>query len=235
MTTVLPSTGTATVAPGPVTPAGWWPLVSVDDVENAGRIPLPVSIEGSPWVVVVLDGEVAALRDLCPHRRVPLSAGSVADQPTGQVLECGYHGWSYDKNGHCASIPALGEGRVPRGMGSVAALHAVASNGVVWGTVDAESAGPVPEISPDRVFLCPQKVLHPAAKVIAALSGDSVGAATLAGTEFVVPDSDLSYFVRPITSDTTSVFPLVRATSFEIGVPAWLSRIEQLNASAISI
>jgi phenylpropionate dioxygenase-like ring-hydroxylating dioxygenase large terminal subunit len=56
------------------------------------------------------DGQVRAARDLCPHRRAPLSAGRVVDGH----LECPYHGWAYDGTGRCTLVPALGaDARVP--------------------------------------------------------------------------------------------------------------------------
>jgi len=56
------------------------------------------------------DGTVRAARDLCPHRRAPLSAGTVVDGD----LRCPYHGWTYDGSGRCTLVPALGgDGRVP--------------------------------------------------------------------------------------------------------------------------
>ena len=48
--------------------------------------------------------------DRCPHRRAPLSAGTVEDG----VLRCPYHGWAFDGSGTCVEIPALGpDARVP--------------------------------------------------------------------------------------------------------------------------
>ena len=38
------------------------------------------------------DGQVFALRDICPHRGVPLSAGQV--MPDNSV-QCPYHGWQF--------------------------------------------------------------------------------------------------------------------------------------------
>ncbi len=56
------------------------------------------------------DGETCVARDVCPHRRAPLSAGTVVDG----VLTCPYHGWSYDGAGRCVNVPAIGrEGRIP--------------------------------------------------------------------------------------------------------------------------
>jgi phenylpropionate dioxygenase-like ring-hydroxylating dioxygenase large terminal subunit len=49
------------------------------------------------------DGTVFALRDICPHRGIPLSCG----QFDGKEVECCYHGWRFDASGHCTHIPAL--------------------------------------------------------------------------------------------------------------------------------
>ncbi len=48
-------------------------------------------------------GEVYALRDVCPHRAAPLSAGRLADG----MVECPYHGWKFRTDGQCAAIPSL--------------------------------------------------------------------------------------------------------------------------------
>lgn len=53
------------------------------------------------------DGLVFALRDLCPHRGMPLSAGRF----DGCEVECGYHGWRFAPNGDCAAIPSLAAGQ----------------------------------------------------------------------------------------------------------------------------
>lgn len=49
------------------------------------------------------DGGVFALRDICPHRGIPLSDGSF----DGAEIECCYHGWRFDTRGHCTAIPSL--------------------------------------------------------------------------------------------------------------------------------
>ncbi|MBD2102259.1 aromatic ring-hydroxylating dioxygenase subunit alpha [Leptolyngbya sp. FACHB-261] len=48
-------------------------------------------------------GKVFALRDICPHRAVPLSCGRF----DGQEVECCYHGWRFDSTGRCTAIPSL--------------------------------------------------------------------------------------------------------------------------------
>jgi len=47
------------------------------------------------------DGTVAALEDACPHRKVPLSMGSLQ----GDTVVCGYHGLTFDGSGRCVAAP----------------------------------------------------------------------------------------------------------------------------------
>lgn len=55
-------------------------------------------------------GQVFAMRDICPHRAAPLSAGRVVSKPgEGETVECPYHGWRFRPDGVCASIPSLVE------------------------------------------------------------------------------------------------------------------------------
>src|ERR1700730_1600568 len=46
-------------------------------------------------------GEVAAIKDRCPHRFAPLSRGKLH----GDVVECGYHGLRFDRTGRCVLNP----------------------------------------------------------------------------------------------------------------------------------
>ena len=52
-------------------------------------------------------GKVFALRDICPHRAVPLTDGRF----DGHEIECCYHGWRFDPSGRCTAIPSLVEGQ----------------------------------------------------------------------------------------------------------------------------
>jgi phenylpropionate dioxygenase-like ring-hydroxylating dioxygenase large terminal subunit len=53
------------------------------------------------------DGVAFALRDICPHRGIPLSDGRM----TGSEVECCYHGWRFGSDGVCTAIPSLVEGQ----------------------------------------------------------------------------------------------------------------------------
>lgn len=48
-------------------------------------------------------GDAFAIRDLCPHRAVPLSGGWF----NGATVQCCYHGWRFNPAGTCLEIPSL--------------------------------------------------------------------------------------------------------------------------------
>lgn len=49
-------------------------------------------------------GQLGAVEDLCPHRFAPLSRGKVV----GEGLQCGYHGLTFNAQGHCVANPLGG-------------------------------------------------------------------------------------------------------------------------------
>ena len=57
-------------------------------------------------------GELLALRDICPHRAAPLSAGRLVREADGaDSVECPYHGWRFGLDGACRAIPSLVSGQ----------------------------------------------------------------------------------------------------------------------------
>jgi phenylpropionate dioxygenase-like ring-hydroxylating dioxygenase large terminal subunit len=54
-------------------------------------------------------GGVYALRDICPHRAAPLSAGQLVTDPQGApAVACPYHGWTFRTgDGVCSAIPSM--------------------------------------------------------------------------------------------------------------------------------
>ncbi|BDA39522.1 Rieske 2Fe-2S domain-containing protein [Candidatus Atelocyanobacterium thalassae] len=52
------------------------------------------------------NGQIFAMRDVCPHRGIPLSYGSLCKED----ISCRYHGWKFNvNNGRCSEIPSLTE------------------------------------------------------------------------------------------------------------------------------
>lgn len=54
-----------------------------------------------------LDGKVYGIRDICPHRAAPLSAGQMQRDGSACVVQCPYHGWTFNTEGTCTSVPSL--------------------------------------------------------------------------------------------------------------------------------
>ncbi len=93
------------------------------------------------------DGQVFALRDICPHRGIPLSCGRF----DGAELECCYHGWRFDRGGRCTAIPSLlPDQDFDVGRIKVRAYPALERQGNVWVYAGEDPAGapPVP-VLPD--------------------------------------------------------------------------------------
>lgn len=49
------------------------------------------------------DGNLFAMRDICPHQAVKLSEGPF----DGKEVMCPFHGWKFDTSGVCTEIPSL--------------------------------------------------------------------------------------------------------------------------------
>lgn len=114
-----------------MTDDSWLAVATADEFADADGF-LTVRVKDSPWLVLRLGESLTAVPDVCPHRRVPLSAGRRVDVDGGQRLECRYHGWQFSDSGECAHIPALGsDGAVPPGMRTRTAAVTIA-DGMVW-------------------------------------------------------------------------------------------------------
>lgn len=83
----------------PVLRRFWYGLMPVADLA-AG--PKPFTLLGEK-IVLWLDGDgkPAAVQDRCCHRTAPLSLGFVDKG----AIACGYHGWTFDRDGKCIRIP----------------------------------------------------------------------------------------------------------------------------------
>ena len=72
------------------------------------------------------DGTPVALEDACPHRKLPLSKGSVKDDN----VVCGYHGLTFDCTGTCVAAPTQ-EGAIPK-RARVRSYPLIEKYGFVW-------------------------------------------------------------------------------------------------------
>jgi phenylpropionate dioxygenase-like ring-hydroxylating dioxygenase large terminal subunit len=94
----------ATAKPGPAAELlynDWYPALRTSTL----REPITTTLLGIPLLLGrKKDGSLFALRDLCPHRGIPLSAGWF----DGNTVQCKYHGWRFEPcTGRCEEIPSL--------------------------------------------------------------------------------------------------------------------------------
>src|SRR5437016_5877883 len=96
-------------------------------------------------------GEVFALRDICPHRAAPLSAGRIREG----TVECPYHGWRFRPDGQCVHIPSLLQDQnMDVGRIRVQSYASREQDGLIWVYVpiDARSDA-VPDRDPPRIAI----------------------------------------------------------------------------------
>ena len=124
-------------------PDFWYPVARSGDVKTAK--PHGVSFAGDPIVLVRTEkGELFALEDRCAHRQVPLRYGVVR----GELLQCGYHCWTYNKSGKCVAVPYLPEGASrPDGVRSYPCREAYGLVFVFPGDPARAESTPFPDIS----------------------------------------------------------------------------------------
>ncbi|ETF01433.1 (2Fe-2S)-binding protein [Advenella kashmirensis W13003] len=88
------------------------------------------------------NGQVVALEDACPHRKLPLSMGRLIDD----AIECGYHGLTFNGQGTCIFAPGA---KIPRAA-TVRHFAVTEKYGLVWVWMgDAQQADPalIPHIA----------------------------------------------------------------------------------------
>jgi phenylpropionate dioxygenase-like ring-hydroxylating dioxygenase large terminal subunit len=105
-------------------------------------MPLGRTIAGDPIVVFRGSDGLVALEDMCPHRFVPLSRGTVTDG----VLECAYHGLRFGAEGRCVFNPL---GAPPEGA-RVRVYPVIELHAAIWvwlGDPDRADAALIPDFS----------------------------------------------------------------------------------------
>ncbi len=82
-------------------PRNHWYVIAFS--REVGRELLHRDCLGDPLVLYrTADGDPVALFDRCPHRGLPLSMGKLI----GDVVQCGYHGFQYNRAGTCIEVPS---------------------------------------------------------------------------------------------------------------------------------
>ncbi|MFN3927883.1 MAG: Rieske 2Fe-2S domain-containing protein [Pseudanabaenaceae cyanobacterium] len=93
-------------------------------------------------------GEVFALKNICPHRGVPLSYGKF----DGAEIECPYHGWRFNSTGHCTLIPALTENpQFDLSKFAITTYPTAEHQGGIWIYMHSQKSSPTPPEPPPYV------------------------------------------------------------------------------------
>ncbi|NND53981.1 MAG: aromatic ring-hydroxylating dioxygenase subunit alpha [Gammaproteobacteria bacterium] len=80
----------------------WYPMATSEELTDK---PLQVKALGQDMVLWRgEDGVAKCVSNTCTHRGGSLAHGKIA----GDCIQCPYHGWEFDAEGHCQRIPSLG-------------------------------------------------------------------------------------------------------------------------------
>jgi phenylpropionate dioxygenase-like ring-hydroxylating dioxygenase large terminal subunit len=154
--------------------------------------PLAVTVAGQRIALVRLaqSGPVRAFLDHCPHRLVPLSAGTLTD---GR-LRCAYHGWEFNDTGRCVELPSAGPGQGGPPRSALTTVPVRESDGAVW--VQPPPAEPEPALL-TNLDPALARAWHPVA--LASELGAEPYTATLLGQEWrlTLVDGELAAQPRP--------------------------------------
>lgn len=104
----------------------WYPVARTQDVTT------------EPQQVTLLDvklalykterGEICLVKDICPHRGVPLTKGWVS----GEHIVCPYHGLHFNTQGKCTKIPAQPDLKKISDRFSLIQFPVVEKYGLIW-------------------------------------------------------------------------------------------------------
>ncbi|MEH7125424.1 aromatic ring-hydroxylating dioxygenase subunit alpha [Bacillus sp. JJ1532] len=96
--------------------------------EDVKEKPIQIILMGERLAIFRNSEGVHAFRDLCIHRGAALSLGEVKND----CIVCPYHGWEYNHDGECVSIPQLPEGRAIPKKAKAESYACMEKYGFVW-------------------------------------------------------------------------------------------------------
>ncbi len=195
----------------------------IERSESIQSKPLGRHILGEPIVLVrTADGDVLALEDRCPHQGIPLSQGRMG--PRG--LMCRYHGWSFDRRGHCTSIPGSASENLDEIR--VKGYRTCEVDGQVWISRGADTPMPAGVSAADAtnpsMFLWEKKCMAPASQ----LGVNGQPSSDSGVTQFNVQgplgcSAEVTLCITPETSASSRVFARARFSSRWL--PLWAARV----------
>lgn len=138
-----------------INPNYWYAVGWADKLKIREIIPIVI---WSNAIAIYRDenGQIHALEDACPHKGVALHKGKV----TSCNLACAYHGWEFNGDGDCVSIPYLPETqKLPRARAR--SYPVVEKYNLIWvfpgdpALADAQNLLDIPELNQKDWFVVP--------------------------------------------------------------------------------
>ncbi len=115
----------------------WYPVARIEDVSTQ---PQQVTLLDVKMALYKTEsGDIHLVRDICPHRGVPLTKGWVE----GEEIVCPYHGLPYNAAYQCTKIPAQPELTKISDRFRLSKFPVVQKYGLIWTSIqnhDVESA-----------------------------------------------------------------------------------------------
>ncbi len=124
----------------------WYVLANAQDVSAE---PLGVHALGQDFVLFRdAHGSARCLSNVCVHKGGSLCRGKIV----AGTVQCPYHGWRYDGDGHCVEIPSLGDTRKIPKRARVDAYPTVERWDWIWvflGDLPEQERPPLPDFFPE--------------------------------------------------------------------------------------
>lgn len=116
----------------------WYPVATRAEI---GAAPFAATLLDVDLVLYASGDGITAAVDLCPHRWVRLSSGTV----TAGAITCPFHGLTFNGTGQCVRVPALGrDARLPASY-RVRTFRTECRHGMLWVCLDDASTETLPE------------------------------------------------------------------------------------------
>jgi vanillate O-demethylase monooxygenase subunit len=120
----------------------WQPVALATDLPP-GRVTGVRLLEQELLITRFPTGELLAADVACPHKGARLSAGCFRD---GELM-CPYHGWRFDAQGACQSIPSLLEPNAEkRALSHLKTYAAQERYGMIWVKLDPAGSHALPTV-----------------------------------------------------------------------------------------
>jgi vanillate O-demethylase monooxygenase subunit len=102
----------------------WYPIALCREM---GQTPVSATLLDEKLVIYRSGNQIVVANDICPHRGVPLSMGSV----DGESVICAYHGLRFGAGGRCHHVPAHPDMHIPEKL-HLRTYPVVERYGLVW-------------------------------------------------------------------------------------------------------